>query len=148
LLHSTATHAFPEGIFYKRRFAWSNTIPHVTGASNYAVLFRHMLIHEQGDELHLLSAVPDWWLDDGKVIKVEKAPTHFGLIGFEVQGTREGVRLEFEPSWREAPKKVVLHLPESRPLENPGEVEVVARPDQKVRWDFESVVARYRGTQN
>ncbi|HUW59707.1 MAG TPA: hypothetical protein VMZ06_01775 [Candidatus Bathyarchaeia archaeon] len=147
LLHSTATHAFPEGIFYKRRFAWSNTIPHVTGASNYALLFRHMLIHEQGDELHLLSAVPDWWLDEGNAIKVEKAPTHFGVIGFEVQGTPGGVRLKFEPSWREAPKKVVLHLPKSRPLENPGAVEVVTRPDQKVRWDFETVVARYREMQ-
>ena len=27
LLHSTAAHAFPEGIFFKRRFAWSDTIP-------------------------------------------------------------------------------------------------------------------------
>ena len=148
LLHSTATHAFPEGIFYKRRFAWSNTIPHVTGASNYAVLFRHMLIHEQGGELHLLSAVPDWWLDNGNAIKVEKAPTHFGLIGFEVQGTPRGVRLKFKPSWREAPRKVVLHLPESRPLENPGEVEVATRPNQNTRWDFGAAVARYRRRQN
>ena len=31
LLHSTAAHAFPEGIYYKRRVAWSDTIPHVTG---------------------------------------------------------------------------------------------------------------------
>ena len=31
LLHSTAAHAFPEGIFYKRQFAWGDTIPHVTG---------------------------------------------------------------------------------------------------------------------
>ena len=148
LLHSTATHAFPEGIFYKRRFAWSNTIPHVTGASNYALLFRHMLIHEQGDELHLLSAIPDWWLDDGKAIKVERAPTHFGLVNFEVQGTAQGVQLKFEPSWRQAPKKVVLHLPESRPIENPAGVEAVTRPNQKMRWDFDTVVARYRAMQN
>ena len=38
LLHSTAAHAFPEGIYFKRRFAWSDTIPHVTGACNYALM--------------------------------------------------------------------------------------------------------------
>ena len=35
------------GIFYKRRFAWSDTIPHCTGAANYALMLRHMLVHEQ-----------------------------------------------------------------------------------------------------
>ena len=73
LLHSTAAHAFPEGIFPARRFAWSDTIPHVTGASNYALLLRHMLVDERGDELHLLAAVPDGWLAEGQTIKVHRA---------------------------------------------------------------------------
>ena len=34
LLHTTAAHAFPEGIYYKNRIAWNHTIPHVTGACN------------------------------------------------------------------------------------------------------------------
>jgi len=55
LLHSTAAHAFPEGIYYKKRMAWSHTIPHVTGACNYAIMLRHMLVHEAGEELHLLA---------------------------------------------------------------------------------------------
>ena len=66
LLHSTATHAFPEGIFFGRRFAWSDTIPHATGAANFAFLLRHALVHEQGDELHLLLGAPDWWLENGQ----------------------------------------------------------------------------------
>ena len=74
LLHSTAAHAFPEGIYYKRRFAWSDTIPHVTGAANYAFMLRHMLIHERGDELHLLAAVPDGWLAEGKEIRDREGP--------------------------------------------------------------------------
>ena len=49
LLHSTSAHAFPEGILYKRNHAWGETIPHVTGACNFAFLLRHMLVHEQGD---------------------------------------------------------------------------------------------------
>ena len=37
-------------------------------------MFRHMLVHEAGDELHLLTAVPDWWLGDGREIRVERRP--------------------------------------------------------------------------
>ncbi len=94
LLHSTAAHAFPEGIYYKRRYAWSETIPHVTGACNYAFLLRHMLVHEQGDELHLLKAVPDWWLGEGQEIRIERLPTYFGAMDLTIRGTAAGVRGE------------------------------------------------------
>ena len=145
LLHSTATHAFPEGIFYKRHFAWSNTIPHGTGASNYAILLRHMLIHEQDEELHLLMAIPDWWLDNGNEIAVERAPTHFGPMNFKIRGTAQGVRLTINPPQRNAPKRIVLHLPRSRTLENPCEgVQVITRDNQAARLDFPGVIARYR----
>ncbi|MBI1947790.1 MAG: hypothetical protein HYS27_19025 [Deltaproteobacteria bacterium] len=146
LLHSTATHGFPEGIFYKRRFAWSNTIPHVTGASNYALLLRHMLLHEQGDDLHLLSAVPDGWLGEGQEIRVERGPTHFGAMGLTVRGTPEGVQVDLEPPLRQAPKRIVLHLPESRPLLNALEgVELAPREGQTGRVDFPSTITRYHG---
>ncbi|HPO13088.1 MAG TPA: hypothetical protein PLI09_06550 [Candidatus Hydrogenedentes bacterium] len=146
LLHSTATHGFPEGIFYKRHFAWSNTIPHVTGASNYALLLRHMLIHEQDEELHLLMAIPDGWLDNGQEIAVEHAPTHFGPMSFRAKGTGKGVQLTLEPPQRTTPKRIVLHLPKSRTLENVCEgVEVVLRDNQSRRIDFPDVIARYQG---
>jgi len=160
LLHSSASHAFPEGIYYQRRFAWSHTIPHVTGASNYALMLRHMLVHEQGDELHLLKAVPDWWLGEGREIRVERAPTHFGQVDLTVRGAAEGVRVNLDltpgdspganlaaPSGaplRRPPKRILLHLPASRPLVGSLErVEVVTRSDQKKQWDFPTVVKLY-----
>lgn len=147
LLHSAATHAFPEGIYYKRRFAWSHTIPHVTGASNYALLLRHMVLHEKGDELHLLLAVPDWWLDQGREIQVERAPTHFGEMGFRIRGLAEGVQVEIQHPRRDPPKRIVLHLPESRPpIQLPDGVEVELRTDQARRWDFPTVVSLYSRT--
>ncbi|HUT32273.1 MAG TPA: hypothetical protein VNE39_02230 [Planctomycetota bacterium] len=147
LLHSTAAHAFPEGIYYKRRYAWSETIPHVTGAANYALMLRHMLLHERGDELHLLLAVPDWWLGEGKEIRVERAPTHFGPMSLTVAGKANGVELSLDPPKRNPPKRIVLHLPKSRPLLNKAEgVEVVARADQSKRWDFPTVVKLYQET--
>ena len=145
LLHSTATHAFPEGIFYGRRFAWSDTIPHATGAANFAFLLRHALIHEQGDELHLLLGTPDWWLEKGRGVTVENAPTHFGPMSLKIRGTARGVEVKLDPPRRQPAKRIVLHLPKSRPLlKAPKGVSVVYRPDEARRWDFPAVVEAYR----
>ncbi|MBI4657677.1 MAG: hypothetical protein HY735_02305 [Verrucomicrobia bacterium] len=145
LLHSTATHAFPEGIFYKKRAAWNDTIPHATGAANYAFMLRHALIHERGNELHLLSGVPDWWLEAGREIRVENAPTHFGPLSLRVRGKAKGVEAKFDPPRRSPPARVVLHLPKSRPLlKSVSGVEVAARPNDTRRWDFPTVVELYR----
>ncbi len=144
LLHSTACHAFPEGIYYRKRFAWSHTIPHPTGAANYALMLRHMLVHEQGEELHLLRAVPDWWLEPGQKIMVERTPTHFGPMSMLLQARADGVEVALTPPQREKPKRIVLFLPKNRPLLQPIEgCEVVYRPEHKVRWDFPSVLRTY-----
>jgi len=62
-----------------------------------------------------------------------------------VRGTVSGVKMEFTPPQRERPKKTILHLPQSRPLEGTlKSVKVIYRPDQKKRWDFETVVRLYQ----
>ena len=145
LLHSTAANAFPEGIHYKQREAWSHTIPHVTGACNYAIMLRHMLVHEAGDQLHLFPAVPDWWLAEGNEIRIDQLPTHFGPISLLARGTSEGVSLQFSPPARERPTGIALHLPRSRPLQTAVEgLQVVVRSDQTKRWDFAEVLRSYQ----
>jgi hypothetical protein len=145
LLHSTATHAFPEGIFYERRFAWSDTIPHATGAANFAFLLRHALVHEQGEVLQLLLGAPDGWLENGKEIRIEKAPTHFGTLSLRLRGTPKGVEIKLDPPRRHPPARIVLHLPFSRPaVKAPEGVSIDYRPDQKVRWDYPAVIEAYQ----
>jgi len=147
LLHTTASNQFGECINYKTRLSASDTVPHVTGCAMFAVMLRHMLIHERGDALHLLWAVPDWWLGDGKVIRIERAPTHFGEMALTVRGTAKGVEVELDAPGREKPARIVLHLPKSRPLVKPvAGVEVEVRPDQKERWDLPTILARYEKT--
>ncbi len=144
LLHSSATHAFPEGIYFKRRFAWSDTIPHVTGAANFAFLLRHALIHETRDELHLLPGVPDTWLENEKEISIENAPTHFGPISLRVRGRTSGLQLKFSPPRRNPPARIVLHLPASRPaLNTPAKCQVIFRKDPDCKWDYSRVVLVY-----
>ncbi|HTQ09827.1 MAG TPA: discoidin domain-containing protein, partial [Fimbriimonadaceae bacterium] len=145
LLHSSSTHAFPEGIYYKRNKAWGDTIPHVTGAANYAFLFRHMLVHEQAGELHLLTAVPDWWLSNGKEIRIERLPTEYGMLNLTIRGRQHGVEVAMDPPKRNLPARIVLHLPANRPLLHPVPgLAVEMRKPQSERWDFAAVVAKYR----
>jgi hypothetical protein len=144
LLHSTAGHAFPEGIYFRERTAWGETIPHATGASNYALLLRHMLVHEDGDTLHLLPAVPDWWLGEGQEIRAQRLPTHFGEMSLIVRGKPSGVEVDLTPPQRQPPRRIVLHLPKSRRLENEIKaVKTIYRSDQARRWDFETVRSIY-----
>ena len=145
LLHSTATHAFPEGIHYERRFAWSDTIPHATGAANFAFLLRHALIHEQGEVLQLLLGAPDGWLEDGKEIHIENAPTHFGTMSLRVRGTSKGVEIKLDPPRRRPPARIVLHLPFSHPaVKTPDGASIDYRPNQKVKWDYPAVIEAYQ----
>jgi hypothetical protein len=103
-----------------------------------------MLVHERGDELHLLAAVPDGWLADGQAIRVENAPTHFGPVTLCTRGTASGVEIQFSPPKRSPPKRIVLHLPESRrPAAAVAGVEIALRPPQKKKWDFATVVQLY-----
>jgi hypothetical protein len=63
-----------------------------------------MLIHERKDELHLLKAVPDWWLAEGNEIRIKRAPTHFGTMNLKVTGTKKGIQVELNPPNRLPPK--------------------------------------------
>jgi hypothetical protein len=108
-------------------------------------MLRHMLIHERGDELHLLAGAPDEWLAPGQRITVARAPTHFGPMELRCEGAPAGVKVEVDLPKRNPPKRVVLHLPKSRPAVNlPAGVELCVRPDQARHWDYATVVRLYK----
>ncbi|MGB9626435.1 MAG: hypothetical protein ACPMAQ_16395, partial [Phycisphaerae bacterium] len=111
LLHATSTNGFPEGVFYKRREAWNNTVPHLWAAALYVTTLRNMLVREQGDDLHLLSCVPPHWLDVGKQIEITAAPTHFGRVSLTATARQDSVELQLTPPDRKRPARTVVHLP-------------------------------------
>lgn len=59
-------------------------VPHGWSAAHYILFLRDMLLREDNDKLILLSCVPENWLDDGKIIEIEDAPTYFGNVSFKV----------------------------------------------------------------
>ncbi len=168
LLHTTATHGFPEGIYYKKREAWSDTLPHTWAAALYVITLRNMLIREEGETLHLLSAVPGSWLEPGQRIRFHRVPTHFGEMGLETVAENERIRIQIHTPSRNKPETVAVHLPphleilsascgeKSLEIASPGVVQMpgedmdetvsltldVQRKDAPIQT-FESTVAAY-----
>ena len=95
--------------------------------------------------------MPDWWLGDGRQIRVERLPTHFGEMRMTVRGTAEGVEIDMDRPTRNPPKRIILTLPTSRPLLNALDgVDIATMPRHELRsrtgmvlqetWLFEGTI--------
>ena len=111
LLHSTSTHGFPEGVYYKKREAWGDTIPHLWAAALYVTTVRNMIVREAGRELHLLSAVPAGWLEPGRKVSIAGAPTRLGRVSVEAAAEKDQINIKVIPPDRQRPDRIVVHLP-------------------------------------
>jgi hypothetical protein len=81
---------------------------------------RMMLVEEEGDTLWLARAAPRVWLENGKKIAVQNAPTHFGDFGYEIlSAVNEGrITATVNLPSRHPPREVLLQLrhPDSSPI--------------------------------
>ncbi|RXS94531.1 hypothetical protein [Silvibacterium dinghuense] len=121
LLHTSSTQA---GFEYAIR-PWGsrdfegNLSPHGWFAADYRNLLRNMMVREQGDSLHLLSAVSPEWIGAGKEIRVTHAPTYFGSLDFTLRETGANTaELTIESAFTHAPEALVLHIPWFRKLDS------------------------------
>jgi len=55
---------------------------------------RDLLVMEQGEGLHLALGASRGWLVAGDTLSVERAPTHFGVVSFEMRYDPEAKRLK------------------------------------------------------
>jgi len=107
--------AFSHSVFepVEHRWGWGQYFgpPSTDGA--WFELYRHMLIHERDDDtLLLLQATPRRWLEDGKRIEVERAPTYFGPLSMIIDshaGTGE-IRASIALSARRRPGALLVRL--------------------------------------
>jgi hypothetical protein len=114
LLHTSATQAgFEYAIrpWGERNFE-GNLSPHGWFAADYRNLLRNMMVREQGETLHLLSAVSPAWVVPRKAIRVVHAPSYFGSTDFTWMTTGEqSATLTVTDTWTQAPKALVVHVP-------------------------------------
>jgi len=85
--------------------------PHQHSNSRVLALVRIALVHEDGDALHLLAGTPRGWLEPGKTVRVNAAPTEFGDISFrcESRATRGEIAVTVDPPPRRR-ARIVLHV--------------------------------------
>jgi hypothetical protein len=114
LLHTGSTHT---GFEYAIR-PWGsrdfegNLAPHNWFAADYRNLLRNMMVREEEGDLHLLSAVSPEWVGEGRTIRVTKAPTYFGTVGFTLTETNpDSAVLRIDSDFQTPPHAIVLHLP-------------------------------------
>jgi len=71
-----------------------------------------MMVREQGDALHLLSAVSPEWVGKGKTIRVSGAPTCFGKLSFTLESPDEDhAVLHLESAFDHPPSELWVHIP-------------------------------------
>ncbi len=79
---------------------------------------RAMLVMEDGQDLWLARATPRAWLEQGKRIAVNSAPTFFGLVGYEIVSDVDHGKITatVEMPARHPPESVVLRFRHPRAL--------------------------------
>ena len=110
LAHTTATHGgFETGVrVYGSRAVDDNMTPHGWFAAEYVTLVRNMLVRERADGIALMSALSPTWLQPGRAVAVENAPTTFGDVSFTLRPRDDGARLEWDA---DVPEGTALRWP-------------------------------------
>ena len=77
-----------------------------------------MFVLEEGDRVWLARATPRAWLEQGKKIRVERAPSWFGEIGYEIVSDADHGRITatLQTPAGNPPKAVLLRLRHPRAL--------------------------------
>jgi hypothetical protein len=106
--------------------------------------FRQMLVMEEGDSLWLARATPRVWLEPGKKISVKNAPTHFGIVAYEIVSDVDKGRItaKVEIPSRSPAKSVFLQLrhPRTAPIKS-----VVVNDSPWEKYDKEKELVRLEG---
>jgi hypothetical protein len=93
--------------------------PNSAGNAHFLSMLRYLLVQDWDadddgvpDTLRLLFATPKRWLEDGKTIKVDRAPTAFGPVSLVVQSKlNDGeVLANVDLPQRQKPKKTLLRI--------------------------------------
>jgi hypothetical protein len=114
LLHTSSTHAGFEYAIrpWGNRDFLGNLSPHAWFSADYRNLMRNMLVREEGDKLHLLSAISPEWVGAGKTIKVTGAPSTFGTMDFALTSTSaDSAVLSLKSAFPHPPAEIIVHVP-------------------------------------
>ncbi|TVQ34377.1 MAG: hypothetical protein EA376_00220 [Phycisphaeraceae bacterium] len=141
LIDATARNASPTG-------QWPEAIhPHTHGgcmgdgqhawaAAEWVLMMRALFLREEGDTLVLTPGIRREWLDRGEELRFGPSPTSWGDVLVRVKPEEEGVRVEWEATWRRAAPTIVVRTPgecgEDSITPEPGQSAVLFRRETAV----------------
>ena len=113
--YSTMACAFSHSVFepVEHRWGWGQYFGPPSTDGSWFELYRNMLIREQDDDtLLLLQATPRKWLEDGKQIRVERAPTYYGTLNLSVVScaSKGEIHATVEMSGRNRPHELLVRF--------------------------------------
>jgi hypothetical protein len=119
LFHTSSTHAGFEFAIHPwgTRDFDGNLTPHGWYAAEIRALIRNMMVREQVEgfdkqgNLHLLSCISPEWVKSGKEISVQRAPTYFGEVNFDIAFKKGGATFTMNNHFTNNPDSLILHLP-------------------------------------
>ncbi len=111
--HCSPTNAWVEGIHLRSRRG-TGDMPHGWAAADYVSLHRNSLVYENENALELCWGVQPEWLLDGCMLYAKRAPTHFGILNFELRrrGAEIMVNYQLTRTGHAVPNQVRLHIPQ------------------------------------
>jgi hypothetical protein len=88
------------------------TLPHLYSCTQQLRLLRMMLVREDGADLRIGQAIPRPWLESGKKIDLQNAPTSFGPVSFTIESRvdRRQIAVNLAAPARETPRAIILRL--------------------------------------
>jgi hypothetical protein len=127
--------------------------PNSASNAEWLSTFRRMLVQDwdldddgRPETLRLAFATPKRWLEDGKVIKVEHAPTAFGLVSFRLEShlSKGQVIAEIDPPHRNQPKKTLLRarVPDGWKIISAEMGDKTLQPDAKGAVDISTLKSK------
>jgi hypothetical protein len=93
--------------------------PNSAGNAHFLQMLRYLLVQDwdldddgRPETLRLAFATPKRWLEDGKTIKVERAPTAFGPVSFRLEShlANGEIKAEIDPPHRNRPKLMQFRI--------------------------------------
>jgi len=130
LLHNGSTH---EG-FENLVAPWSNRTPsagcpppHAWAAAKTALFIRNMMVCEYGGQcgvdehnrdLHLYSLISPAWIEPGKKVAMQNAPTEMGRVSSTLSFTEDGAELTVKAHFHQPPRYLAFRIPYTVELES------------------------------
>jgi hypothetical protein len=84
---------------------------HGWAAAEVVSFIRNALLFEEGNHLVVTPALPEDWVFETASIKVERAATYFGEVGFTMAFGNQNVTLVLKGKWRTPPEYIEWNLP-------------------------------------